>query len=343
MPRRPAPRRYSAIPYHSSLADLYSRLGNTGFDRTFLRNFVLPDWWEDKLADIEANRALAEAYVARQLGFSVKDLRERSRPLTLPPAPGVRFKRYRDQVDEAVRASALVALRAASVVVRAVGDRLLEASPKSARTIRDQILRHSRYVDLDSLLDFCWQSGIVVIQLAHLPTRAKRFDGMAACLDGHPVIVLASRRDGPPWLAFHLAHELGHLMLGHVGPSTRALVDTSLEAAAGTSSAEREADRFACEVLTGFEEPTIPNLTVAAPRLAAVANRSGPDRGVDPGVFALIYAKSNDRWGVAQTALKYLGLDSGGRERIAERLSASLGAAELSEDDARFLAVLKAA
>ena len=293
---------------------------------------------------MEANRALAEAYIARHLGFSVRDLRNRERPLSLPALTGVRFKRQRNEVDDRVRAAALVALRAARLVVTAVGGRLAPWSgQRTARAIRDDILRDSPYVDLDSLLHFCWRSGIVVIQLAHVPAGGKRFDGMAASIEGRPVIVLASGRDGPPWLAFHLAHELGHLMLGHVGPGSEALVDTSLEGEAGSGAREREADRFASEVLAGSAEPRLPDLKEDAAHLAATAVRSGPRRGIDPGVLVLIYARSNSRWPVAQTALKHLDLHSGGRKRIAEHLRRHLVDANLLDDDDRFLAVLSAA
>jgi len=247
------------IGYRVSVRDLRERLKQRGFDWPFVRSFVLPEWWEDEMADVEANRALAEAYIAQQLGFRVEELRSRHTPLTLPPLAEVRFKRTKNQVDDKVRASAIVALRAAKVVVRSVSGRVPPFSEKyqDAREIRDAILRRSEYVDLESLLAFCWESGIAVIQLAHTPAGSKRFDGMAAIVEGRPVIVLASGRDGAPWLAFYVAHELGHVMLRHVRSDTGPLVDGTLASATGAGTHERDADRFACEVLTGAPKPTI--------------------------------------------------------------------------------------
>ena len=49
------------------MQDLYTRLVTIGFDADFLRRAVLPDWWEDSLAGVPANRALAEAAIARHL------------------------------------------------------------------------------------------------------------------------------------------------------------------------------------------------------------------------------------------------------------------------------------
>ena len=326
------------------MRDLHARLRQKGFDWPFVRSFVLPDWWEDELADVEANRALAEAYIAKQLGFRAVELRDRDRPLSFPPLARVRFKRYKNEVDDRVRASALVGQRAAEAVVRAVGDHLPAFSARwSAGQARDVILRESQYVDLESLLAFCWKVGIPVVQLEKIPGPGKRFDGMATFVGDRPVIVLASGRDGAPWLAFHVAHELGHVLLEHVGPGKQALVDGKLDTEVGTSTHEREADRFACEVLTGFAKPRIQNLGATASRLAVTAARQGPKQGMDPGVFALIYAKSNNRWPVAQNALKLLGSDTGGRSQVARFLDERLRAADLSETDERFLNVLKAA
>ncbi len=327
------------IAYRTSVSDLAKRLREKGFDWPFVRSCVLPEWWKDEMADVEANRALAEAYIAKHLGFSMEELQDRTRPLTPPRMANVRFKRYGNQVDDKVRASAIIAMRAAAALVWAIGDNLPPLRRKSARDVRDAILRESQYVDLDSLLAFCWESGVPVLQLDRTPAGNKRFDGMAAYAERHPVIVLASGRDSPPWLAFYIAHELGHIMLEHVRADTGAWFDVRIDSAVHSED-ERSADRFACEVLSGFSEPVIRDLKLRAHPLAIEAARLGPAQGVDPGVFALIYARSNNRWAVAQEVLKYLGLGAGGQGKIAQRLADYLSRVELPEAEERFLRVL---
>jgi hypothetical protein len=330
--------------YRESVRDLYRRLGALGIDAPFLRSHLLPDWWRDELADSDANRALAEAFIAKQLGFKVEDLRDSARQLRLPALASLRFKRYKNEVDDKVRVSALVAQRAATALVRAIGDRIDSfQGGQAAAGIREAILRRAGYVDLASLLQFCWEAGIPVVHLAHRPAGSKPFDGMAAFIDGRPIIVLATGRDGPPWLAFHVAHELGHVMLGHVHPGTQALVDETLTGSAGGGTQEKEADRFALELLTGFPDPRMQDRRVTGARLAVIAAQSGPAQGVDPGVYALIYAKSTNRWPAAQIALGHLGLDTGGREAIAQQLRRRLEVADLSETEERLLTVLEAA
>lgn len=322
------------------MGDLYARLRTTGFDREFVRSVILPEWWEDSLADVPANRALAEDAIARHLGMSLADLSRPSAPLGLPSFSHVKFKRYKNRADETVAPALVVAQRAARIIVGAIPSLPeFDLRPWNPVAVRQAILRHSRYVTLTSLTEFCWDQGIVVIHLAKTPRKSNLFDGLAMFCGARPVLVLGSRRDSPAWLAFHLAHELGHVLKQHVTPGSPPLADSDLTSAS-TDHQEKEADRAACEILTGMPAPRMPDLKLTAPRLALTVTQEAPERGVDPGVLALIYGRSNDRWGVAQGALKYLSLDSGGRDTITSALTKRLNPEDLSESSERFLTVL---
>ena len=313
-----------------------------GFSWNFVRSFVLPEWWEDSMAQNAVNRALAEAYIAKQLGISAEALRRRDQRLEALSMSEVRFKRYKNQVDETVYPTVIVALRAAQIVVQALREDTPKfQGPTEAHEIRNAILRQSEYADLDSLLEYCWQAGIIVLQLESKPAGSKGFDGLAAIVEGRPVIILASARDSAPWLAFYVAHELGHIMLEHVQHGSGALIDKSLKSATGQDDDESQADRFALEVLAGHEAPKLRNLRVKAEQLAVIAARNSRHLGVDPGVYALIYAKSNNRWPVAQKALKVLGLDCGGKTSVASLLSRFVDWDRLSEADEQFIGVLQ--
>ncbi|NJL28493.1 MAG: ImmA/IrrE family metallo-endopeptidase [Thermoanaerobaculia bacterium] len=320
------------------MRDLYARLKDKGFDRAFIRDAVLPEWWEDELAAVPANRALAETYIARGLGFQLAELHDPQTELSLRLPSKPSFKRYKNQVDDRVLATALIAQRAAGLLAD-----LLEALPAyrgelDAGTARRAILSRHRFVNLRSLIELCWENGIIVFRLRRVPRAGKTFDGMAAFYGQRPVIVLGSIREAPAWIAFHLAHELAHILLGHVFPGSPPLTDSSLENTRVTNdSQEQQADRAACEILTGFEQPTIPLRKWNAEQLARQAEMAGPAQGVDPGVFALIYAKSNDRWPAGQGALKRLGEDQGAANLVAEPLQSRLEGLDATEPTSRFL------
>jgi hypothetical protein len=133
-----------------SMSDLYARLASLGFDRTFLRAAILPEWWEDSLAEVPANRALAEDLFARGLGLRVSDLSQPSVDLQLPSLNRVKFKRYKNHVDERVAPAILIAQHAARIVVGATSLPPFELSFDAA-SVRQEIVRHNRYVDLPSL------------------------------------------------------------------------------------------------------------------------------------------------------------------------------------------------
>ncbi len=103
---------------------------------------------------------------------------------------------------------------------------------------------------------------------------------------------------------------------------------------------ERQADEDACEMLTGRRHPLINNLRLSSKRLAVVAAQTGPDQAIDPGVYTLVYARSNARWAVASEALKALNIDSGAREILQSSLRKRIDPDKLSEDSERFIAVV---
>ncbi|MFX9185041.1 ImmA/IrrE family metallo-endopeptidase, partial [Acinetobacter baumannii] len=84
--------------------------------------------------------------------------------------------------------------------------------------------------------------------LTRLPKPGKKITGLATFIADRPIIVLCSGRDSPAWLAFHLAHELGHLMCGHVKVGGAPLVDVDLSDT-DDGRHEREADRYAFQLL----------------------------------------------------------------------------------------------
>jgi len=180
------------------MSALYARLAAKGFDRSFLQETVLPEWWNDDLADIPANRAFVEDLLARSLGMTVADLSEPSAVLCIPSLSHVKFKRYKNQVDERVTPALLIAQRVAKIIVGSLSlpPFALDFDSSSAR---QEILRQHRYVDLASLLEFCWNHGIVVLHLAKAPKKSRLFDGLAMFCGDRPVLVLGSRRDSPPY------------------------------------------------------------------------------------------------------------------------------------------------
>jgi hypothetical protein len=326
---------------HPAMKDLYERLKAVGFDRDFLGRCVLPDWWADNLAEVPANRAMAETVIASRLGLDIRRLANPRAALSLPRPKHVALKRCRDSSLEEVAPAVAICQKLAELAARIARDVPTFGGPRSASEVRQAILEQHPFVDLNSLLAFSWRHGIVVVHLKVQPEGSKRLDGLATFTGKKPVIVLASRRDGPPWLAFHLAHELGHILLGHVVPGKFAVVDGNLEAATGDDKVEKEADAFAVELLTGKSELVFPAiLGMTAPKLAEAARRFGEKHRISPDVVTLFYGRSAGRMPAAQLALQWLRLSSGGQARVDAVWRGRAALEELSDGAAHFVRAL---
>jgi hypothetical protein len=330
----------AAIATKKATKDLFQRLRPLGFDEKFIRRVVLPDWWEDSLAEVPANRALAEMAIARHLDLPLAALRRPECALDFPALPNVCLKRAKDATFDEVKAAIYVAKHAAELTVEN-----LKALPPFTGTVtaaqaRSCILQRHDLVTLATLLEFCWSHGIVVVHLSLLPKLSRKIQGMALFVARRPVLVLASGYDAPPRLAFHLGHELGHLFLEHVKPGDALLADGDLNNPDDNPD-EKQADEFSCEILTGKKNPTFDSTyNLRAQELAEAAARFGRDNQIDPGTVALCYGYYKRLFGSAQAALNILEQDQGAHQVIAQALQAHLDIDNLPDSSERFLSIL---
>lgn len=303
-----------------SAADLFRRLKAAGLDEGYVRAWLLPDWWEDEIAQAESGMATLEAFIARMIGLSIETLRS-SEAFKIAPVTAIRFKKRMDCEDVQVAPAAAIAQQVARALTEAVTIPSEFPGRIESSDARREILRKWPVPHLEGLLDFSWDHGIIVAHMAELPKASKKFDGLTMYVGDRPVVVLGSGRDSPAWLAFDLAHELGHVLCGHVTPDS-AMSEAGLESEDSFPSQsddpeETEANRFALELLTGDPSPDFqPVYGLTGARLAAIARQKGSEHKVDPGVLALIYGRSADRLGAAQNALNHLHQRSGAHEII---------------------------
>jgi hypothetical protein len=301
---------------------------------------ILPDWWNDSLADIPANRALAEMAIARHLGLSLPVLRRPDLSLDFPALPRVCLKRFKDATFDEVKAAILVAKHAAELTAESIKELPPFGGILTASKVRSLILNQSRMVTLASLVEFCWSHGIIVIHLSLLPKLSRKIQGMALFIENRPIVVLASGDDAPPWIAFHLGHELGHIFREHVKPGGDLLADGDLNHP-DENPDEKQADEFACEVLTGRKNPAFDSpYNLRGPELANNAKVFGNKNQIDPGTVALCYAYYKKLFGSARAALNILEQDQGAHQIIAQALSDHLDVDNLSESSERFLSIL---
>ena len=323
------------MPAAASLAPLYRRLKTAGFDRGFLRLAVLPDWWDDSLAANATTRSQVEWHVAQRLGVPLAQLRDPAQPITLPGTDDVRLKRATGGAKRGdIAPGMIVARRTAAIVLPHLRNVPPLPAHLSVGDLRTWILTRHRVVDLPALLDAAWAHGIAVFHFAPLPSAARKFAGMAYYEGKRPVVIITTGYDAPPRVAFYLAHEIAHVLRGHVQPGGAMIADADLDHRTEDED-ERRADRDALELLTGEREPTFrAKLGLFAPGLARAAREYEQARRIHAGTVALIYGKTAGRMPVAMQALKLMNMDTGARRLIADAMRRRIVSEEAGLDPA---------
>lgn len=330
------------MPTTDPMTLLYRRLTAVGLTRAFVRKTALPGWWDDSVATNPAGYAQGLMLLSRHLGLDLQSLQDESQPVRLRAFGPCKFKKRESATEDDLALARAMATRAAQLAASTVSAPY-EKLPATAAEIRQRILDSgARWVGLDELVDFCWSAGIPVLHLDHFPTSAHRPDGFAARVGGRPVIVICRREKHSAWLLFILAHELGHIVLGHV-PDDGTLIDERVRESDPVSGdcEERDANLFAIELLTGDAQKRYatagrwPN----ANELAKNAHEIGQRTQVDPGHIVLNYANSMGKtfFPVARAALRHIEPHADAIRLIRDRMAENMDWSQLPEDSCEFL------
>lgn len=243
---------------------LLVNLNAAGFPKRDAKTIFIPDWW-DKTC--ETDEGLLQQLTLKVAGFFRISYQEASGlfageqlAFSLPAPPEMKLKATASTGDNLP--ATLWKLHNLARLLRRGFYGALQPCPFSesmdalscvkekALKIRQEILDKSRpYVDFSSLVQYCWEKNIILA--ASSSATSGRVHGAALQQDEdgrNPVIFLCSK-EAAYWQAFRLAHELGHIVLGHGGE----MVDT--EGSESDSSAqEKEANEFARYLLMGDQE-----------------------------------------------------------------------------------------
>lgn len=327
------------------MTHLYARLSEIGYPKKYVRDVVLPSWWDDRAAEAPAGFAEALLIIARRLGLDYASLRGGDGAVQSSARPLVKFKTAAESIaaDEC-DVPAAIAMQAARFAALGAPEPTQEPL-KTAAEIREFIKSDRPCVDLEGLLDYCWSIGVVVLHVSELPPRAKRLHGLAVNAGGRHVAVVFDGRTPHAYLLFVLAHELGHITLGHVGDGG-ALVDDAINAVglddASGDGEEIDANRFALELITGRPDYRVraTDRWLNAATLAAEAKRIGRERGIDPGHIVLNYAYTmgGNFFAVANAAVKHLDPAQNAPDLVRRKLADRLDWSELPPDAAEFVA-----
>jgi len=284
---------------------LAERLKNVGYTKTFL-NLVVPDWWSDEAEQEPGALAELKATLGKRIGLDIGTLLTTGATVPVSPA-GIHFKRSAAVQDQPPSDPTLAFC---GVVGRALGavSQPSKQIPRSADEIRGELLRdEDHYVSLEPLLRYCWAHNIAVAHVAEMPTARKGMEALTARFNGRNVIIMTRRSHIDAWAAFHLAHELGHIALDHVGENEVFIDEESESKQVAVTREEQDADRFAADLLGGSNIRDFWSRYDETPQSMAnaVVSRAAAHQ-VDPAHVILRYARRSGNYRFANAALKFL-------------------------------------
>jgi IrrE N-terminal-like domain len=313
-----------------SMSTLYKKLSTIGLSETYVRSSALPSWWDDELNDKPTAVLEGAGHIAKRLHLDLQSLLSDDQP-AFKPLPHTKFKYHLQQQADIPSTSHQLASRVAELVAYGVQTTFIPV-PEDVNQIRTEILLNHPKINLESILNYCWQHGIAVVYFNDYPENTRKITGLIQWQCDRPVIVLSSKQTHPAWLAFHLAHELAHLALVHVREGI--LIDDDIKQNSDDSE-EIGANLFAVNLLVNsfdncFRNYSIHNSNQLKNKILELTE-SNPT--VDACVLAFNYAWHTQNYGFAKRAVENLDCSEDGSNIINQFLDNHLDWDNLSSDN----------
>ena len=323
---------------NEAMRHLYKKIKTVGYPQRYV-NTLLPEWWDDAIAETPSGLQQASLILGRLFSVQPETLWTKDAIPELVVPDGCKFKQRVDTKTHELDVACALARSAARLVLSAFKPELKPGFCPDAGELRQSLLSSGGpWVDFQNLLNYCLESGIPVIFLKHLPSKTKKMAGVSFAYDGRPVIVLTQAKPHG-YLLFDLAHELGHITLGHTRNGAW-VIDEKIDFDSDDEE-ERDANRFALELLTGNPDCKIVPVGrhLYQQQLVNAAMRFGEAKKIDPLHIVLNYGYTSKQWGVACQAVKAIANNEPSDQHLLVRsLLAALDLEAMSEDD---IAVLK--
>lgn len=318
-----------------SMDTLYRKLSAIGLSESYVRRSGLPSWWSDELNDKPAAVLEGAGHIAKRLHLDLRSLLSEDQTVQFKPLPYTKFKYHLQHQADIPSTSHQLASRVAELVAYGVQVTFTPVS-KDVIRIRKDILQNHPKINLESILDYCWQHGIAVVYFNDYPENTRKITGMIQWQGDRPVIVLSSKRTHPAWLAFHLAHELAHLALGHVQDGI--LIDDDIDQDSSDIE-EVEANRFAVRLLVNRFDNCLKNKRFYnnSQLKKKLLEKLELDPTVDACILAFNYAWHTKNYGLADKAVKSLHCAEDGNTIINRFLEKYLDWESLSDDNSDHL------
>lgn len=276
---------------------LYSRVTQVGIPRNFVRR-ALPSWWDDSIADTPAGLQQACLYLAQAFNLDPRSIYNAEAEVRFRVAERkFKISRNMNEADVAPSANYASAMARLALAALKTDQSVIAEDPLE---LRKAMISGGGVVSLERLLAWCGSVGIPVIHIADMP--GKKMLAVAFRNNGRFAIVL-SRKGASSEMLFWLAHEIGHIALGHL-ESDGFLADE--KEGSEQDSDEVEANDFAIKLLNGKQASYTLGRFMAPQKFAEAAMSYAEAHGIDVGHVILNVAKNMKAFPLGRAALKCL-------------------------------------
>lgn len=289
---------------------LLERMQDAGFAEPFLRA-TLPEWALNE--ESASGQMMLRLLLARRLNLDPEALMDDSLPLGFLQSGPIKFKHMR--LGPGPRRDTLTgfALGVTRILLAASPAQAVDRIP-GAMELREAVMTSGRdNIGFGDVLSVCWSLGVPVLHLRLFPAQTKGITAMAVRIGVQHAILVARESGVPAQYMFHVAHELGHIALGHLA-GVSAILDADPDDPANAQEVlidddeEEAADAFAQELLSGQRSFTVRRDLAGskgtAAELAERAQQLGADLMIDPGHVVMSFGHSTKEWSLAMAAAK---------------------------------------
>lgn len=295
---------------------LYDNLKAFGLTRAQVRK-LLPQWWSPEAEASPDGYAELCGLISRRLSLDIGQLL-RGDVVRKSNATSLAYKHSAAATPQSLQGATSIAISLAEAINAAMSDQQA-ALPGKAAQFANRIREASNdIVSLEGLIKTCWESGIPVVPMHNLPVGVRKMDGAVISTSKRPVIIISKKRSSRAWLAFILAHEVGHIACGHLNKGG-SIIDVSLqeqatfEAESSVDKQEREADRYALDLLGGRAADLVVSTWpswISPVEIAVRAREARRELHVETGHLILRYAFQSKRWPQCMSAMNFLSEDT---------------------------------
>ncbi|GBF79203.1 ImmA/IrrE family metallo-endopeptidase [Aphanothece sacrum] len=319
-----------------TMSALYGKLSKIGLKQDYIRENGLPSWWDEELNDKSVAVLEGAGYIANNLNLDLKSLLVPEEEVRFNPPPHTKFKQHNSNNKEHPHIAQALTSRVTELI--SYGTEInFTPIPTDVKEIRKEIITTHTTVNLKSLLEYCWNKGIIVGCFHNFPKKAKKFAGLIQWQGDRPVIILSSQHKHSARVTFDLAHELGHLALGHLEEGV--LVDEEIEVNCHDDDEECQANQFATYLLLGDCDNCLKNKKFYNNKqlITHAKKKAQENPTVEVTSIILNNAWHNDNWGFANKALNTLDHETNGQKIINEYLADRLDWDKFNDESYEYL------